>query len=359
MAEKQAQVIPEDEHFLSDEDAFEQAFNERYGVESDPEQSAADDGEDHNRQAAPQRGEADDGRQAVPGESDQRHNEQTADSSAEDQSGDDAPEWFKNLSEDAQQEILTQQQELARLRENYNAVHNRLAPVQQENARLRQQLSSNSRPAKRQDSVADSVGQPPSFDLAKVEEFKEYRETFPEEAKALEAVFSAQAQTINHLQAQLGGISEGLQNMQQSSFSQQRERELNRLSEAHPDWASVRPSEDFAQWLEVQPPSISQMANSPKADDCIWLLDRYKTDAYVAQQFAQQGEQQPEQAPSGNGRAQQTRSRRQQLRSVPTVPSQQDGGVGAPNMGGEHLSDEELWDQEVLRRLRAQREANR
>lgn len=345
MPEAQQQVVPEDETFLSEEDMFAQAAEElRTG------RSAED--EDPPEVEDTQRGDAqDDGLQE--GESAQRDTK-------EKDAGDDEPAWLKDLNEEAKQAYLVQQKELATLRQQYNAVHNRLAPVQQENARLRQQLSA-PQPSPAQDSKAVPVGQSQPeksrFSLDDIAEFKEYRETYPDEAKAIEAAFARQSQHYDHLASQLEAMQQGIQSMQQVSSQSQREAELAKLSGAHPDWATVRPSEDFENWLQAQPPAIAQFANSNSADDCIWLLDRYKADAYYAYQFAQQNEQQ---APQGESRAQQTRDRRQQIRSVPGAAPQQDGGVGAPQGGGQNMTDEEIWAQEVRRmRMAAQREANR
>ena len=348
------QTIPEDETFLSDEDLFEQAYREKHGLEPEEPEQRADDGE-----AAPERDASDDEGELLSGESAEREAEPEEAKKREEP---EEPEWMKDLTEDAKQAYLAQQQELANLRNQYNAVHNRLAPVQQENARLRQQLSNaSSSPAQGQNSGAVPVGQSQpqtKFSLDDVEEFKEFREAFPDEAKAMEAAFARQAQYVGNLESQLVQVQQGMQDIQRSSFETKRQTELSRLSEAHPDWMTVRPSEDFNRWLERQPSSISSLANSSSADDCIWILDRYKADMYVAQQFSQQ-EEPKEQPQRSDGRAQQTRSRRQQLRSVPNPPPQQDGGVGAPQMGGAPMSEEEIWAQEVERRLRAQREANR
>jgi hypothetical protein len=269
----------------------------------------------------------------------------------------------KNLPDEAKAHLNQVANELTNLRGQYTALHGRLAPVQQENARLRGRLTATAVPAQQPAQGANSgnaqVGQSPpgAFKLADVAEFKEFQDAFPDEAKALEAVFARQTQNLTYLQRQLEGVSRGLQEVQQSSFSQRRTQELARLSDAHPDWATVRPSREFADWLQAQPAEIAQFADSPRADHCIWVLDRYKADAYIAQQFSQGGDlQQPQ---PGIDVAQQTRVRRQQIRSAPSLDPQQ-AGIGAPNGDpGQFMSEEEIWNAEVERRLRLQRESNR
>lgn len=344
------QPVPEDETFLSDEDMFEKAYKEKHGIQNEQAEPDASTAE-----AAPKRGE-DDGESEEPelldGESAERGDE-------EDVAEDETPAWMKDLPEEAVAALEQREKELAALRNQYNAVHNRLAPVQQENARLRQRLSEQApSPAQGANSGRSPVGQSQptaEFSLDDVEEFKEFREAFPDEAKAMEAAFARQHQQFIDLRSQLDEMRGYVQETRQTSIQSARERELARLQEAHPDWATVRPSEDFEDWLQHQPESVASLASSSKADDCIWVLDRYKMDVYLAQQH-QQGDSAE---PVGDSRAQQTRERRQKLRSVPNPRPQQDGGVGAPQMGGVPMSEEEIWEQEVKRRLRAQREANR
>jgi len=349
-AAKRQEPIPEDEEFLSDEDLFERAYQEKHGA------STPQDAEERDAGAAKPEGSREpesEEPQPREGESSSRGDDETAE--------DDTPAWLNELPDEARDEYIRQQQELTNLRNQYNSVHNRLAPVQQENARLRQQLSGkNPSPANGQNSQAAPVGQsqsPVKFSLDDVEEFKEFRDSFPDEAKAMEAALARQAQYVGNLESQLSEVRQGMQTIQRSSYETARQNELQRLSEAHPDWATVRPSEDFNDWLETQPESVAQLASSAKAEDCIWVLDRYKMDVYLYQQ-TQNGEQ-AGQSPDRDSRAQQTRERRQRLRSVPNPHPQQDGGVGAPQMGGVAMSDEDIWAQEVERRLRAQRQANR
>lgn len=358
MSDTKENVVPEDEQFLSDEELFEQAYNEKFGIKAD-----AEEGDEAPAPEAPEGEEAPEPELAE-GESAEREpeeNEAAADKSEAKQEEDDLPEFLKDASDEAIAAYRAQQKELAALRNQYNAVHNRLAPVQQENARLRQRLSATPSPAQTPDS-GTPVGQSQpgaGFSLDDVEEFKEFRESFPDEAKAMEAAFARQGQYVGNLETQLQAIQQGMQEMRQSSFETQRQNELAQLSEAHPDWATVNQSEDYREWLGRQPESVAALAHSTKAQDCVWVLDRYKADAYLAQQFQQEQQPKPE-AGHQPSRAQQTRERRQQIRSVPNPPPQA-GGLGVPQGGNPdaHLTDEQIWEQEAERRLRAQREANR
>jgi len=276
----------------------------------------------------------------------------------------DKPAWYADASDEVKAEFDRLNQNLSSTRTQYTALHGRLAPVQQANERLRQQLEQAGRsPQAPTNSSAASSQQPgrqspvpaptPALDLAEVPEFEEFRAAFPEEAKAIAALFGRQAQHVGNLQQQLGNVSQGLEQIQQASFGKAREEGLNRLAAAHPDWMNVRPSEDFGQWLHTQPRNVAQMADSQDADECIYILDRYKQDVWARRQLENPPAQASTQPPST---VQTVRSRRQQLRSVPGLDPQ-GSNVGLPQgTPQEFMTDEQIWEEEVRRRLKAQRD---
>lgn len=279
------------------------------------------------------------------------------------------PAWYADLSDEAKAAFDAMNTDLTDVRGQYTALHGRLAPMQQANERLREQAThagQRQSPAP-QNSSAKSGQQPeqqppgvsatPALDLGDIPEFAEFQEAFPEEAKAIGALFGRQAQHATDLQTQLGQVSQGLQEIQQASFGQKREAAINRLGAVHPDWMQIRPSETFTRWLQAQPPSIARMADSQNPDECIYILDQYKKDVELyRQQSNPETPAEPSAQPPGQT-AQTVRQRRQHIRSVPgMVP--QGSNVGAPQGTPEaFMSDEEMWDEEVRRRLRAQRDA--
>jgi len=96
------------------------------------------------------------------------------------------------------------------------------------------------------------------------------------------------------------------------------------------------------------------MVDSDRAEECSYLLDRYKQDVYLYQlQQTASGTAPPAPSPA-QAQADKTAQHRQTLRSVPT-PDPQGGGVGVPGVTTAPQTSEELWVEEVERRLRAQR----
>lgn len=274
------------------------------------------------------------------------------------------PAWYAALDDEAKAAFDSMNTDLTEVRGQYTALHGRLAPMQQANERLREQVEHAGQrpPAQPPDSSATSGQQPgqtapatsptPTLDLGDVPEFAEFREAFPEEAKAIAALFGRQARHATDLQEQLGKVSHGLQEIQQASFGQKREQSLTKLATAHPDWMQVRPSEHFGRWLQTQPGSVSRMADSQDADECIYVLDRYKQDVWAQRQI-----ENPQQAEPASQPTQTVRSRRDKIRSTPSLEPQ-GSDVGRPQAGAEQfMTDEEIWDEEVKRRLRLQRDA--
>jgi hypothetical protein len=353
---------------MSDEDLFEAEVARRRGVavedlqsfsgesikQEDDEQLDVDEGEGD---AAPPE------KQAKPEKAPKQQVEKQP-KPAQQVVEEDKPAWYADASDEVKAAFDALNKDLSDTRTQYTALHGRLAPVQQANERLRQKLEqvgqspqapTNSSAASSQQPGRQPHVQPPTpkLDLAEVPEFEEFRAAFPEEAKAIAALFGRQAQHVDNLQQQLGSVSQGLEQIQQASFGKAREDGLNRLSAAHPDWMNIRPSEDFGRWLQTQPRNVAVLADSQDADECIWILDRYKQDVWAQRQL-----QNPPAPASSQPQStvQTVRSRRQQLRSVPGLdPQGSDVGLpqGTPQ---EFMTDEQIWDEEVKRRLRAQRD---
>lgn len=354
-----APPAPEDETFLSEEDVWAEEIARRRGdpapePTSQPAEASQEEPSDEDETQA--KDEAD------RGEPDDKATE------AKDSEDDGAPSWLKSLPEEARESFEAQQHSLASLRAQFDALHGRLAPVQQENARLRQRLAQQGAPAQQDPNGGDRAGQPNAstgFSLKDVPEFAEFSEAFPDEAKAIGALYERQAQEIQKLNNKLSGTEETLGSMQQTAQQHTFQSELQTLSQAHPDWQTVRNSEDFENWLSVQPESVSQLTDSSRSQDCIWLLNAYKRDyeQVHGRPYGQPGkngrqgepaagEPQAEdpKASSQDAAAQQARDRRQRIRSVPS-PDPQQSGVGIPTGDpGAGRSAEEVWAEEFARR---------
>lgn len=264
------------------------------------------------------------------------------------------PAWYADLSDEAKAKFDEDARQINQLQWQYANVHGRLAPVQRENERLQRQLADamSMQPApadsgqRRQSQPGQPLATSQPQDLPP--EFKEYAEAFPEEARAIEAMFTALSERNVQLERQVGTLVQGFNEIQQASTNRTRQEELTRLTSAHPDWMQLRETPDYVSWLSHQPPSVQALDQSPHSDDCIYLLDTYKQTRYLANLPQQPLQGQP-------GQVQQTRQRRE-LRRQPT-PDPQGGGVGMPRLeAGAGLSEEDIFEQEFNRRIAAQRQ---
>ena len=188
-------------------------------------------------------------------------------------------------------------------------------------------------------------------------EFKEFAENYPDEAAQMKRLWAAQQTNTQRLETRLESLAQGLNQVQSFSTTQQMASELTALETRHPDWMLVRNSPEFDSWLTTQPPAVRPMVNSKKAEECIYVLDRYKQDVYLYQ--LQQGQPQG-QAPASpdQARATQTAAHRETLRNVPT-PNPQGGGVGVPGGQRPPQTAEQMWVEELERRVRAQKSMRR
>lgn len=266
---------------------------------------------------------------------------------------DEKPAWYHELSEEAKLEFDRKDESINQLQWQYTAVHGRLAPVQAQVDRLTRQLSERqpARPASPGEQTTPTASTPVTdFES---EEFLKFAEEYPDEAKAMKTLFAQQQTHVQRLEEQVGTLSQGFEQIQSTSNAQQIQQELNALTEAHPDWMQVRNSPQFDTWLQTQPPSVQPMVNSKLASDCSYLLDRYKQDVYFYQ-LEQGGGVTPPAPTADQVVAENTRQHRSTLINTPT-PNPQGGGVGVPGVTGTPQTDEEMWIEEIERRLRAQK----
>jgi hypothetical protein len=271
------------------------------------------------------------------------------------------PEWYSQLPPEAQQHFDQTAREIHSLNWNYSSVHGRLAPVQRENERLSRQLANLEAQYRGQQPAADAQagGQSahapptaPTMDLSSSKEFAEFADSFPEEARAIEALFSHNNEQITNLSSQLQRMQTGLNQIQQTTDQRTTEEEMSALTTAHPDWMRVRESQQFNQWLSVQPQRVVEMVNSDRAEDCIWALDAFKSAAYL-NNLAQQP-QGPIETPAQR-QAQVTRQHRSDLLNTPT-PDPQGGRVGVPQGAPGLMSAEDIFAEEFDRRVRQQKQ---
>ena len=261
------------------------------------------------------------------------------------------PAWYDGLSEEAKLAFDQQQDDMSRLQLQYSAVYGRLAPMQAENDRMKRLAPGQPQPQPVAGGQPTPTAPTPAPDF-ETKEFKEFAENYPDEAKVIMATAVAQHQHSQRLETRLNNLAAGLDQVQNFSTTQQMQHELSALEERHPDWMIIRNSPEFDSWMQTQPPAVQPMVNSKQADECSWLLDRYKQDVYLYQ--LQQTGGTPVEPNPQQVRANQTVAHRATLISTPT-PDPQGGGVGVPGGLRPPQTAEDMWVEELERRVNAQK----
>lgn len=134
----------------------------------------------------------------------------------------------------------------------------------------------------------------------------EFRQEYPEIAQALDAQLQQQQaryeQAIAQLQQQMQAVAQPLSHLEQERSQQRVQSELEKLAQAHPDYAAIQQSEQFWSWLDQQSEGIRNLVqHSQSADDNIAVLNLYK------QQTQQQTQAQPQATSSKTASPQATR----------------------------------------------------
>lgn len=246
------------------------------------------------------------------------------------------PEWFQKLPEEGKKTFQQLNDYSHKLYQSYAAVYGRLAPIQRENADLKERL-------RQQEQAA-----PPTLDdLENDDAYKEIAEEFPEEAKGLKKFFASKQQELEKAQQQAAQTQQALDQAERERI----QRETARLESVHPDWMQTFNSPPFQHWKSVvlanpyQYPDLAQKLNSPWAEDNAEVLDTFKQHAIEAGilQSEEQGkqEQPPQQARQSTAGSQQRPSKPQRPRPPQPSPPSQGSGVSGNRGGGIPLSEEE------------------
>jgi DNA repair exonuclease SbcCD ATPase subunit len=182
-------------------------------------------------------------------------------------------------SDDLSEKLKTLETENERLRHSDASQRGRLGAYQRqinEHQRKVQELES-AKPATQEDKPQDDDQQRQDMaDSAGVDDWKEFKEDFPDMARAFESRLNADQQTQAQLKQEVAELRSTVQPMQEQAHQQQLQSEYARLESRHADWREVVNAPEFDTWLTTQNPSIQALTGSDSADDASALLDFYK-----------------------------------------------------------------------------------
>ena len=100
------------------------------------------------------------------------------------------------------------------------------------------------------------------------EELAAFKEQYPDFAHILEQALAKQKHEFDKLLKK--------QKKEELEKLTERQQAEAKIAEKHPDWVSIRDSEQFKTWLKQQPRGLQAQASSTNPDDAIEVLDFYK-----------------------------------------------------------------------------------
>jgi hypothetical protein len=234
---------PQDDDAIASEDQdFESAFAE-YSKSSTP----ADERDEYDRNAEPA---------------------EDADDEAEEGQPDDLSEKLKTLeteNERLRHSDASQRGRLGAYQRQINDLQRKSQEI--ESAKPKNQNGESQDDNQQRQDLADSMG---------VDDWEEFKEDFPDMARAFESRLKSDQAKQTQLEQQVSELRSAVQPMQEQAHQQQLQSEYARLEGRHADWREVVNAPEFDSWLNTQNSSIQALKESDSADDASALLDFYK-----------------------------------------------------------------------------------
>lgn len=170
---------------------------------------------------------------------------------------DDLPDTVRQQVESILEANRRLAEEAAQRERDFRALHNRVAPVQRELDIAKQELAkrSTSAPPPQQPDV-----QSPSLAAVQAQfetpEWKEYERLYPDDAALQRRNQLAIAQAMDAQLGRLAGAMESqierINRLDRERAEAQQQREIEALSQAHPDWQELNESDEFWDWFQTK-----------------------------------------------------------------------------------------------------------
>jgi hypothetical protein len=270
---------PKDVSLVDSDDDFEKHFNEFASgqkpdphPEEQPEDAASEGNGTGDKPPAPDEGEGDppkDGQKPEPatGEGEEPANatsdEAKPDGGDKPPEGAEAPDPWASVPDELKAERDRLQKERDEARHKAQSDANRVAAL----SRKLQQLTA-APTASAPEAPADEPSEAQKALDAKISQL---RKDYGEIADPLIELIEAQKKELTTVRTVLTGLSEQRQ-------AEVIAHETQALETKHPDWRDIARSEDFRDWLEVQPQNIQRLATSWDARETSVVLTLFKAE---------------------------------------------------------------------------------
>lgn len=270
---------PKIDQIEDSDDEFAKHFNEFAGKEPPSSEAQGEGGEPEGNDpegepAAPAKGEP----KAATDEG--KPTETVTSGSAEPDGGGQPPseqapdDPFADLPQDVRDKIAAIEKERDEARHKAQSDANRVSAL----SRKLQQLTAQP-PASAPAPAEDKTEAQKALD----DKIEQLRKDYGDIADPLIELIEQQSKELSSVRTVLTGLSEERQ-------AQVIEAETQALEARHPDWRDIAQSQDFAAWLQVQPPNIQGLAQSWDARETSVVLTLFKAEKVEA---TGQGDQKP------------------------------------------------------------------
>lgn len=220
------------------------------------------------------------------------------------------PENVRQLIEEQRQRQAQLETDLASARRDRDSLHGRVAPLQQQLARL---SAAQQQPVQRAPAPAAPPANAAIADAQRgieeaeayfeSDEFKRYAETWPDEARvqretqmrtlrSLKALHEATAAQFERIAPQVESLRADREQQEQDRAQRQRQEALDDLTARHPDWQQLNESQEFVDWFAAEIPNLNYVDDDHKrarlndASHVDYLLTRFKRDTGYGQSAA-------------------------------------------------------------------------
>lgn len=226
--------------------------------DSDLERDEEDEQLDHEDSKKPTDSEDDD-------PSDADDEEQDAD---EDDPSDEDP--WANAPESLRNEYMSLRKSHDKLSNEHRANSGRVSALNRELTTLRQKMAAHEKVNGKPEQGSDT----PSAEDLKGKSLEQVEEEWPEIAAYLRHMVKKANESVEQ---KLNPVEQWKNEFENERAQQQRQTEIERLAQVHPDFQTIGADPNFRNWLQAQSLGVQAMGESDYADDNITLLNLYKS----------------------------------------------------------------------------------
>lgn len=187
-----------------------------------------------------------------------------------------------------EEQLANAQRERDEWKHKFSSTNGRVSAYQRQVAELTEKIQNPDTSNKDREEAKEELAQ-----QANTSNWDEFKEEFPEFAAALDERLSEIGVREKQLDERFQQLENQVKPLAQQAVDAALKSEYAALEAAHPDYETVASSNEFNEWLGLQPVPVQQLIDSDNAADAAYLLDNFKratghnTDASASQTYQQ------------------------------------------------------------------------